>query len=56
MRFATHLQEEAAKFRTAYLTSNDVQDGTQVTSDWRDTRASYLTHFRYWDTANLDLN
>ena len=40
MRFATHLQDKAAKFRAAHLASSDVQDGTLVPSDWRDTKAS----------------
>lgn len=38
MRFATHLQDEAARFRANHLASNDVQDSTQVASDWRDTK------------------
>lgn len=40
MRFARHLQDEAAKFRMTYLNSNDVDNKTEVQDDWRDTKAS----------------
>lgn len=42
MRFASHLRDEAAKFRIKYLSSDDTQDGTELTPDWRDSKASYL--------------
>ena len=50
MRFATHLQDKAAKFRAAHLASSDVQDGTLVPSDWRDTKASCKKFKIVWRT------
>lgn len=42
MRFASHLQNEAAKYRIKYLASDDTKDGTEVTPDWRDSKASFI--------------
>nr|XP_027232330.1 GDP-fucose protein O-fucosyltransferase 2-like [Penaeus vannamei] len=36
MRFANHLMSEAARFRAEYLHSDDINDKTVVTDDWRD--------------------